>query len=177
MLEAITRLKSLHVADVMTTDVVQVSANQTMTEAAEALAGGGVSAAVAVDEQGRCVGMLSATDFLRRECREVESGETHVSEETHELVQTNGGPLHITALPENMVNSNMTAAVQSVAPETSLLKAAMIMNAEHVHRLPVLDGDGRVLGIISTMDILSSLLGAIDEESTQFIQQMRSGDF
>ena len=177
MLEAITRLKSLHVADVMTTNVAQVSANQTMTEAAEALVGRGVSAAVAVDDQGRCVGMLSATDFLRRECSEIDSEESTFTAERHELVQSNDGPVHITSMPENMVSCYMTSAVQSVAPETPLLKAATIMNAEHVHRLPVLGSDGRVAGIISTMDILSSLLGAIDEESQEFIQQMRSGDF
>lgn len=178
MSEAITRLESLQVQDVMSKDVVQVSANQTMSEAATVFADHGVSAAPVMDEQGHCDGILSATDFLCRECREAESGEHSLTSDSHRLVSPAGdGPMYIGSLSENLVSSHMTRAVQSVAPDVSLLKAATIMNAEHVHRLPVIDNHGRAMGLISTMDIVSSLLNAIDEEATSFVQQMRSGDF
>ncbi len=177
MIEAIERLKALRVEDVMAKGVVQVSANQTMSEAAKAFAMHGVSAAPVTDEQGRCVGILSATDFLGRECGDA-SGEQSLTTESHELIAPlSGGPMYIDSLAENMVNCHMSRAVQSVTPDISLLKSAAIMDAEHIHRLPVLDKNGRVIGMISTMDIVSSLLGAIDEEASAFVQKVKSGDF
>lgn len=176
MTDATHRLKTLRVADVMNREPIQVSANQTLAEAAKTLSEHGVSTAPVTDEQGRCVGMLSATDFLHRECRH--DHEQSLTGETHHLVDSSGeGPISINSLSENMVNCHMTQAVQSVSPDATLLKAAHIMNTEHIHRLPVLDQDGRVMGMVSTMDVVSSLLNAVDEESTSFVRQMQSGDF
>src|SRR5262249_11760543 len=59
------RLQSLRVSDVMNRDVVSVSAAQTMGAAAAAFAAHGISGARGVDEQGRCVGVISAADFVR----------------------------------------------------------------------------------------------------------------
>ena len=127
---------------------------------------------------GRCVGILSATDFLQRESCAAHSDEQSLSGETHQLVNPPAEqPIRINSISENMVSCHMTRAVQSVSPDATLLKAAHIMNTVHIHRLPVLDGNGRVMGMISTMDIVSSLLNAVDEESAQFVRQMQSGDF
>jgi CBS-domain-containing membrane protein len=37
------------------------------------------------------------------------------------------------------------------------------MCEQHLHRLPVVSADGRVVGIISTMDVVAALVNAIDE--------------
>ncbi len=178
MSDATQRLMTLHVGDVMNKAPVQVSANQTMTEAADVLAEHGVSTAPVMDEQGRCVGILSATDFLQRECGAGHADEQSLTGETHRLVKPPGEQsFHINSVPESMVSCHMTLGVQSVSADATLLKAAHIMNTEHIHRLPVLDNDGRVIGMISTMDIVSSLLNAVDEESASFVRQMQSGDF
>ncbi len=178
MHDATQRLKTLQVADVMNKELVQVSVNQSMTEAADILSRHNISTAPVIDEQGRCVGILSATDFLRRQSNLGHSHEQSLTSATHQLVDSPGEqPLHISPVAEDMVNSHMTRAVQSVGPDVSLLKAAHIMNAEHIHRLPVLDADGRAVGIVSTMDIVSSLVCAVDEGETTFARQMQDGDF
>ncbi len=178
MSEPITRLMSLKVSDVMAKSVVEISANQTMGEAAEKLAEHGVSAAPVTDEQGRCVGILSATDFLKRAGDQFQENEHSFTGESHQLTGGSGNePLCLASVSENMVSCHMSGAVQSIAPDVSLLKAAQTMNAEHVHRLPVLDSDARVIGLISTMDVLAALLNSIDESAGDFIKQMRSGDF
>ncbi|MBI2480813.1 MAG: CBS domain-containing protein, partial [Planctomycetia bacterium] len=56
----------------------------------------------------------------------------------------------------------MTDAVQSVASNQPLLNAARIMCADHIHHLPVIEGH-RVLGVISTMDVIAAMLNAIEE--------------
>lgn len=54
----------------------------------------------------------------------------------------------------------MTADPITVAPEDSIRDAARII-AEHKHnRLPVVDGDGRLLGIVTRVDVLAALVAA-----------------
>lgn len=47
----------------------------------------------------------------------------------------------------------MTCSVLSVNPDTSMMKAAKILKENRIRRLPVVDGDGRVVGIVSDRDI------------------------
>jgi CBS-domain-containing membrane protein len=61
------------------------------------------------------------------------------------------------------VQDHMSRSVQSVRPEQTLLTAARIMCAQHVHRLPVLDVEGRSIGLLTSMDVVAALVNAIDE--------------
>jgi CBS-domain-containing membrane protein len=63
----------------------------------------------------------------------------------------------------------MTPHVTSIGADELLLKAAQVMCARHVHRLPVVGEGKRIEGLISTMDIVSAMVNAIDEaEAAQF---------
>ncbi|MDF3052605.1 MAG: hypothetical protein K0S19_710 [Geminicoccaceae bacterium] len=50
----------------------------------------------------------------------------------------------------------MQTEVQSVAPDASLSEAALTIADAHVSGLPVVDRGGRLIGVISTTDILAS---------------------
>ena len=94
MNQAAERLESLRVADCMQKDVVSVRADQTMAKVAEALLAHPISGAPVVAATGRCVGMLSAHDFIRRE--QSWRGDGSPSEPRgprHALVQQRPGPL------------------------------------------------------------------------------------
>lgn len=134
MFPGIDRLRMLDVRDVMSQRVIGVSADETMSEAAKAFAAGDVSSAPVVDNQGRCIGMLSAADFIKRE----------------------GPP------GSDLVIRFMSATPQSVAADESLLHAARVMSDHHIHHLPVLEGE-RPIGVVSTMDIVAALINAVDE--------------
>jgi predicted transcriptional regulator len=151
----------LKVQDLMSRKVIEVSANQTMGEAAKAFAESDVSSAPVIDDQGRCVGMLSAADFMPRDCPQNSDMGRH--EMTHR------GPDDGFAIesPSDMVSRYMSDAVQSVAANESLLQAARVMCAEHIHHLPVLEGE-RPVGVVSTMDIVAALINAVDELDAQF---------
>jgi len=137
--DPIDRLRSLRVADVMHKHVVTVGANQTMFEVANLFLESNIAAAPVIDANDRFVGILSATDFLRRDSgeRDGDSSDT--------------------------VSSFMTKQVQTVSLDTSLLRAALLMSAEHIHRLPVLDERNRVAGVISTMDLTAAVVNIVDE--------------
>jgi CBS domain-containing protein len=50
----------------------------------------------------------------------------------------------------------MTSNVATTAPDAPLVDAAREMLRQHVHRLPVVDASGQLVGIISTMDVLKA---------------------
>ncbi len=61
------------------------------------------------------------------------------------------------------MGGEMSSGVRSVQPEQTLLTAARIMCEKHVHRLPVLNLDGKPVGLITSMDVVAALVNAIDE--------------
>ena len=138
MFPGIDRLKMLTIQDVMSRRVVEISASLTMREAAEAFSQGDVNSAPVVDDQGRCVGMLSAADFIKRERPQA----------------------------SDMVRDYMSAGLRFVMADESLLHAARVMLKEHIHHLPVLE-DERPIAVLSTMDIVAVLINAVEEVEVQ----------
>jgi CBS domain-containing protein len=61
-------------------------------------------------------------------------------------------------LARRTVEEFMTDHVATVTPDRTLPEAASEMLRHRVHRLPVVDEDGKLLGIISTMDILAAFV-------------------
>jgi CBS domain-containing protein len=56
----------------------------------------------------------------------------------------------------------MTHKAVSVKPESTLVAAASAMIRNHVHRLAVTDASGRLVGIVSTTDIIRALAESSD---------------
>ena len=66
-------------------------------------------------------------------------------------------------LGQQKISQRMTASVASISPEVTLTAAASEMLRHRVHHMPVLDEHQRLLGIVSTMDVLSAFVeGAPD---------------
>jgi CBS-domain-containing membrane protein len=147
----IDRLRSLRVADAMSSQVVSLRADQSLAEAVEVLAGRGVAAAPVTDESGRCVGVFSLADLLKS--------------------QESAGRLSFPSHAK--VADLMTPKVHSTTTDASLLAAASLMNDKHVHRLPVLDSSGQVRGVLSTMDVVAALLHAAEESDVALLKEIR----
>ncbi len=147
------RLESLLVSDVMTRDVATIDACKDMNATAAALHKLGISSAPVIDEAGRTVGIISATDFLKRD--------TEAND--YELDCDGSEPVHMEEVLDRTA-SYMSTAVQGVEPGDTLLHAAKVMVDSHLHRLPVMEGS-KTVGILSTMDIVAALLKVIDERS------------
>jgi CBS-domain-containing membrane protein len=165
MCTAIDRLRSLKVSDVMTRDIVELSTGQGMDEAAKVFATHGISSAPVTDEFGRCIGILSASDFLHRECG---SGVQELG--AHILLDgDHGSPLKIAPTCDS-VGTYMTDAVQSIAPDQSLLNASRVMCIEHIHHLPVIEGKCLV-GMLSVMDVVAAMTNAFDEMAVETLKK------
>ena len=145
------------VQDVMSRDVVTIFAQDSVHEALELMVENRVSALPVVDGRGHCVGVLSTSDMIDM-ARELDSELT--------LLETADGSSRMwmveslrAGIGHEPVSNVMTEAVASVRPETPVREAAREMLRHRVHRLPVVDGNSQLVGIVSTMDVLGALAG------------------
>ena len=99
---------------------------------AESLVEEGIGGAPVVDDEGRLRGIVSKTDLLRF-WRELATPQRDGRVLTAEDV--------------------MMPAVYTLHPDSTIAEAAALMAYEGVHRLPIIDDEGRVVGLVSTLDI------------------------
>lgn len=163
MNSAIERLLTLRVADVMSTGVTTVSTHATMAEAARLMCEHNIRGLPAVDEQDRCVGILTATDFVIRENR-ARNLEHMSAQDDYRLRPGNGdAAVRVDYSPEDRVDKHMTSAVQSIDQNQPMMEAARYMSMQHVHRLVALDESSRPVGIITSLDLVAALIKAVEE--------------
>jgi CBS-domain-containing membrane protein len=149
---------TLCAADIMSTHVVMVPREMSMPGAARMLARANVTGAPVVDATGRCIGVLSTTDFMR--WVEMDDTTPHAK-----------GPMETMCKPWQMpesafepncrVEDVMTRDPVLVAPGTKIGELARMMMDAHIHRLIVVDAvSKRPLGIVSSMDVLAAVARA-----------------
>lgn len=164
MNSAIERLVSLKVADVMSRQVVSVSHNATMAEAARMMCEKEVRGMPVIDEQGRCVGIITTTDFTSRDQNLAESGGMLVLDDEFAMYDRGSwSPVRIAYIAEDRVRQHMTEAIQTVSEASSLLTAARMMCDEHIRRLVVLDESSRPVGVIGSLDVVAAMVNVIEE--------------
>jgi CBS domain-containing protein len=66
----------------------------------------------------------------------------------------------------------MSRDVVSVAPEMPILRAAELMIHHHISGLPVIDAEGRVVGIVSEPDLLRPRKADGDAQSQRWLEAM-----
>lgn len=133
------------VRDVMTTRVAAVLKTATFKEMATLLREHRVSAFPVVDSDAKVVGVVSEADMLAKQALDI-SGQGKISGLFHRERDKAAG---ITA--EDL----MTKPPVTVGPRDFVADAARLMYARRVKRLPVVDDDDRLVGIISRSDVLS----------------------
>ncbi|NOZ39003.1 MAG: CBS domain-containing protein [Planctomycetes bacterium] len=154
-----TQLQQIRVADIMSREVVTISANADMSKAARLLFEHRISGAPVVDERGKCVGVLSLFDFARRD-QSVSLGKSlpPLADEFVLRRDSGSGTVSIEHATEGYVREHMNTAVQSIDSEQSLIDAARYMHREGIHRLIVLDEASCPVAVVSTLDILAALV-------------------
>jgi CBS domain-containing protein len=109
----------------MSLNVQCVTEDVSLSALARCLLDGGYSGAPVIDDEGTPVGVVSKTDLLRH-------GVT----------------------PGGRVRDIMTSMSFTLHEDQSVSKASALMAYEGIHRLPVVDAAGRVVGLLSSLDIL-----------------------
>ena len=147
-------LLKLTAADLMSDPVVMIPEEMSLRKAARLLALNRISGAQVVDPWGKCIGVLSATDFMR--WAEGEPPAARVREpvaETFMPAWQVGSP----NLPEYPVRKHMTTDPVMVDPETTIIDMSRMMLDAHIHRVIVVDDEGHPVGIVTATDVLAAL--------------------
>ena len=138
--------------DVMTREVITVRPSTTATEIADLLLRHRISGVPVLGDGDRVVGIVSEGDLVRR----IDDGGRHGSwwlrlfsapDNAGEYVKKHG----------SRAEDIMSPDVISVPPDAPLGKIARLLERKHIKRVPVIDGTGRLVGIISRANLLHGL--------------------
>lgn len=140
--------------DIMTTDVVTVSPETSVYEAARLLLGRRISALPVLNADARLIGIISESDLMRR-------GEIRSEKRSSWLQELLGSDLRRASqflrAHGRRVADVMSTEVISAPPRTPMRQLAELMERHHVKRLPIVDGH-RLVGIVGRSDLLRALL-------------------
>lgn len=146
------------VGDVMTRTVVAVGRDAPFKELVQTLGQWRVSAMPVLEGEGRVIGVVSEADLLpKEEFRDTDPDRLQQLRRLPDLAKA--GALTAEEL--------MSSPAVTVHPDATLSEAARIMAVRGVKRLPVVDTEGKLLGIVSRGDLLKVFLRSdqdIEEE-------------
>lgn len=166
MSRGIAQLQELRVADVMSRDVVSISANSTLQEAANKLWECGVRGVPVVDEMEKLVGVFSTNDYAPKNMSLENEATLPLEADEIQLRQGEfGDPLSIERASGSYVKEYMNSAPQTVDPLATIVDAARIMRAEHIHHLVVIDEHDHPVGVITALDVLAAFVSVVDAAS------------
>ncbi len=142
----------------MTTDVVTLHADDSLEDAVKALTARGISGAPVVDDDGRLVGVLDDSDLILSEAR------VHAPTAVEILGAYIPIPGTIKRFEEEVrhalgrtVADLMEPDAPYVGPEATVEDVATAMISQHVSRVPVVDDDRQVIGIVSRGDLVKAM--------------------
>ena len=141
----------MKIADVMSTDVVTVDVSTPLREAAALLAEKKISG-LPVTAEGRVVGVVSEADILAKE-----RGETRERGGLFGFLLDDRATAEL-KLEARTAGEAMSAPAITTSPERPLAEAAGTMIDEGINRLPVVDDDGQLLGIVTRADLVKAFV-------------------
>lgn len=136
-------MRTWQVCDVMTTAVAAVRLDATYREIVNVIVGRRVGGVPVVDDAGRVLGVVSEADVLQK----IEMAGSP------ERRRRFGRRQNAKARAES-ARDLMTAPAVTTTPYQSVVSAAKLVDRARVKRLPVVDGDGRLVGIVTRGDLL-----------------------
>src|SRR3954471_5803491 len=146
--------------DIMSSPVVTVTPDASVTEVATLLLEKRISGVPVVDQAGQIAGIISEGDLLRRVETNTQRHRPHWLEM---LLGQSGDAGSFIKSHASRVGDVMSHDVIATHPEASLREVAELMERHGIKRVPIVDG-GRLVGIVSRANLVQGLLA--DRKST-----------
>ncbi|MBU4533966.1 MAG: CBS domain-containing protein [Eubacteriales bacterium] len=140
--------------DVMTTEVISVHPDDEIEKVAQLLLEHHISGLPVLNDEGKLVGVVTEGDLVIRE-KKVRAP-LHVVildsliylEKPHRFIE------EVKRAAAQKVGEVMSTKLYTVGPDASVEKVATKMVERRINRVPVVDTDNKLLGIISRQDII-----------------------
>jgi CBS domain-containing protein len=155
----------MKIQDAMEKEVVKFQIDDRIVDVAGSLRKNKISGAPVVDKEGKLVGIISEGDIMRL----IEVHSPNIN-----LILP--APLDLIELPVRMkyemdeiaedmnkaasllIGEIMTKKVVTIKLDADISDAAQLMDTHDVKRLPVVDSDGKMVGIITRGDIIGAMV-------------------
>jgi CBS domain-containing protein len=151
----------------MSAEIVTVTPQTLLKDAATVMLDAGVSGLPVVDD-GRLVGIITEADFVDR----------HAANDPpprNRLLGVLFGRREGRTDGATLVAEVMSADLVTVAPDMKVTRAARFMVDNDVKRLPVVDHEGHLVGVISRADVLRVFVRSDDEIAAELDELMKRG--
>lgn len=146
--------------NIMTQDVVCVDESTKIRELLKILHDQHISGAPVLNDGGKLSGIVSEKDIIRARLQSLHHIDQH--EDLHDLFTPISSEVQAgingSVTRYNWVAQIMTRNVVTVRPDTEIKEVALLMLKHHFHRLPVVDTNNKIVGIITTIDMIELLV-------------------
>jgi len=150
---AVKSFLDLTAADLMSIPVRTIPEDMSLREAAHQLTCERISGAPVLDGEGRCIGVLSSSDFVTWVGKDGKSKGIR-------FIAPWGETMEIDDSSDDEIRRYMTARLITVAPTALIGELAQKMVDAHIHRVLVVDDQNRPEGIVTSTDVLAAVARA-----------------
>ena len=147
------------VRDIMDSDPATVSPDTQVEQIVAVLRDHGIPGVPVVDGDGHCVGIVTEADLVLPD----DQGDLHLPH----YINLFGGTVFLEPLGRyeqrlrkafaSTAEDMMTREPDTVAPDATAKDAARLIHDTGHNRLPVVDEDGRLVGVVTRLDVLGAL--------------------
>ncbi|MCC5033463.1 CBS domain-containing protein [Streptomyces sp. WAC 00631] len=160
-------MKQRKVGSVMTDDVVRVVRTTPFKDIAALLDEHRISGVPVVDDDEKVIGVISETDLMARQTEQTDPGERR-----HRFRLTPAAHRTAAKARARTAGELMSSPAVTVRAESSIAEAARILAKYRVERLPVIDEEDRLVGIVTRRDLLQVFLRPDEEIRAEVIDEV-----
>lgn len=155
----------LTVADVMSRNVARVHPDTPIAEIVTLLIDRALRSVPVVDQEGHVLGIITDGDLLQR-------GSTELPLELQHELPLNERAASVATLAErpHTAADLMTRDPLTLPADTPLAQAAAVMRDRRLKRTPVVDREGRLIGMVSRYDLLKTVAEGLRQRPTEAVR-------
>ena len=143
--------------DIMSTDIITVTPETEIAQAARLLLDNRINGLPVVDTQGRLVGIVCQSDLIVQQKRVRVPSLFTFLDGYITLTSTRHFEREVEKIAASQVRQAMTPDPASVSPDTAIEDMATLMVEKNYHTLPVV-ADGRLVGVVGKEDMLRTIM-------------------
>ena len=153
----------MKVSEIMTTEVTTVKRDTSVNDVAKLMGAKDISGVPVVDDENHVVGIITELDLIVRNTRLEMPRFIEVMDWGRIPLER---PRHAQERLRHMLGAQaadiMTEKVETVGPGTAVEDLAELMVKRRVNPVPVVDADGKLIGIVSRADLVDMMAEQIE---------------
>lgn len=143
--------------DIMTREVVTIKEDDTVEVAARLINEKGISGLPVVDDNNKLLGIITEGDLIRRVSKISGPSSIEILGGIFPLERKKDYIDKINRYMGHLVKDMMTKDVITISEDVEIEDIATLMVREKIKRIPVVDDEKRLIGIISRRDIMKNI--------------------